>query len=59
MKKQLYIKIYETCLECNGTGWLDEEDEGEGCECWNCKDGKTSKFVKVFISIANIIILKK
>ena len=45
---ELFIKVYETCPVCKGTGWLKEEEDGNVL-CSNCPVacGKVEKLIKV------------
>ena len=48
---ELFIKVYETCPACKGTGWIEEEKDGE-MECVLCYTcpvacGKVEKLVKI------------
>ena len=43
---ELYIKVYETCKHCNGTGEIDDITRGPE-ECVNCVNGKVEKLMKI------------
>ena len=47
---ELFIKVYETCPVCKGTGWIDEDPKDiwdEPHECFECCNGKVEKLVKI------------
>ena len=47
---ELFIKVYETCPACKGTGWIDKDPKDiwdESHECFECNNGKIEKLVKI------------
>ncbi len=47
---ELFIKVYETCTVCKGTGWIDEDPGDiwdESHVCFECCNGKIEKLVKI------------
>ena len=56
---ELFIKVYETCPACKGTGWVEvvKEDGGTDCVlCPNCPiaSGKVERIIKIEELIDNI-----
>ena len=55
---ELFIKIYETCPACKGTGWIKEEKDGEtkSVLCYTCPVacGKVERIIKIEELIDNI-----
>ena len=48
--KKTWIKIYEICPECDGTGWTKYElpgYEGSALPDCTCDDGKVGEFVEI------------
>ena len=55
---ELFIKVYETCPVCKGTGWIKEEEDGE-TECVLCSNcpiasGKVERIIKIEELIDNV-----
>ena len=47
---ELFIKVYETCPACKGTGWIEEDPEDiwdEPHECFECCNGKVERLIKI------------
>ena len=44
---ELFIKVYETCTKCKGTGWEGKDKWGEPDTCDECCQGIIEKFVKL------------
>ena len=52
---ELFIKVYETCPVCKGTGWIKNE-EGENTLCYTCPVacGKVERMIKIEELIDNV-----